>query len=128
MSLQALQDDPDISDRDRFYPAVLATSLLFRQMSSTKHLGVYGGVALASQGEQDLIMSKMLSEWTAQPDFLDTLCAWHPTLDPTSIRPFISDGSPPNIVSILHLIAQSIICEHVFPQISIANSPERFKS
>jgi len=71
MSTQALQDDPDIADRDRFYPAVLATSLLFRQMSSTKHLGIYGGVAHASQAEEDLIVSKLRTE---QPNFLDTLC------------------------------------------------------
>ena len=116
--MRAPQDDPDVTDRDRFYPAVLATSILFCQLSSSKSLGTYGGIALASKAEQEVIVETPLCDWTTRPKFLDTLCTWHPALDLASIRPFVNDNCPPNIVSIHRLIAQSIICEH---QINIAN-------
>jgi len=119
--MRAPQDDPDVTDRDRFYPAVLATSILFRQLSSSKSLGTYGGIALASKAEQEVIMETPLCDWTTRPKFLDTLCTWHPALDLASIRPFVSDNCPPSIVSIHHLIAQSIIVSTYVPQINIAN-------
>ena len=67
------QDDPEVTDRDRSYPAVLATSVLFRQMFSGKGLGTYCGVGGASKSDQEMIIHNLIRDWTAEPTFIDML-------------------------------------------------------
>jgi len=76
-------------------------------------LTFYGGLGGTPKHEQDDIVGQVVGDWITEPAFLDTLYKWNPWIDSTSMQPFISANSGPNVISFLHLIAQSIICEHV---------------
>ena len=74
----------------------------------TKVLGTYGRIGGASKADRETIMHNLVRDWTAESRFIDMLYQWNPAIDPASIRPFITGSTHPNIVSVIHFIAQSI--------------------
>ena len=105
------QTDGSLTAREKYFPAVLATSLIFQSASADIGYGAIGGYA---NDEQEEIMNVVIQQWITLPSFLPTLRHWHPSIDAKTVCPFVGASAGPNIFSVIHLIAQSIVSEHVW--------------
>jgi hypothetical protein len=94
---------------------LLATGLIFSSASANKGLTTFGGIGGFAKAEQAEVMHTVIQEWITDPSFLPTLKKWNPAVDAKTVSPFVSSNSGPNMISVIHLIAQSIVCEHVCP-------------
>jgi hypothetical protein len=92
---------------------LLATGLIFSSASANKGLTTFGGIGGFAKAEQAEVMNTVIQEWITDPSFLPTLKKWNPSVDAKTVSPFVSANSAPNMISVIHLIAQSIVCEHV---------------
>ena len=94
--------------------SVLATSMIFENVARTKGYATYSPLAKLSKEEQQHVYDTVLDEWSENvEDVHKTLDEWHPRVREVGVRPFVSPSSPPNVFSPFHLIAQSLMEEHV---------------
>ena len=88
--------------------------MVFQQLSRSTRFGVFsqiGGIGVEKQRE---ITDTVVTEWTSEPTILPVLQAWHPDVTPHNLQPYVAATSDPNVFSFLHLIARSIVNEHVW--------------
>jgi hypothetical protein len=104
---------------DRLSHATMIVSLLFRQYSRGT-LGVFCSIGAWREEMRVQVFSRAL--WPTLRDNLEqferTVRQWHPRVD-GRLSPYLREKARiPNVVSPIHLIAQSLCEEHVFIHLS----------
>jgi|ERR1700685_758303 hypothetical protein len=112
--------DPNQVKRANDY-SVLATAMIFENVACTKGYAAYSHLAKLPKEEQQLVNDTVLDEWRDNVEEINkTLDDWHPRVREVGVQPFVSESSPPNVFSPLHLISQSLMEEHVWsPRFSL---------
>jgi len=97
----------------RFFYSTLMTSVMYQNICSQDGFGSFQTYGTISKSVRDGLERQMFdciqTHWNQLSNILQQ---WHQDVTPENIQPFVT-SSEPNVISFLHLIAQSINDEWV---------------
>jgi hypothetical protein len=93
--------------KEMFYDSILSNAMMFDQFSRN------AGFRMMSPPRLSFLFDSLWKELTNAMDEYKRVCQeWHPEVNARNLHPFV-DRQCPNVLFVIHIVAQSLVAEHV---------------
>ena len=97
------------SPKDAFYKGMLLTQMMFEQVAKHRSYGMYSGFASVPKD----FFADAAWGMMAEKGMWAGIERWNAGVTAGSVQPYVVGDNIPNVLSIFHITAQSVLHEHV---------------